>query len=262
LMSVGQRPKMENYDSYVFIVLRMLKFNDEESKIEDEQLSLIVANNFVISFQEAEGDVFDPVRTRIREKKGFIRKMKSDYLAYALIDMIVDNYFIIIEKLEEKAEQIEETLSTQATPSSLHEINLLKREIITLRRGIWPLREFLGIIDKGELPLFAESTLLYLRDVHDHTVQLIDTVDSLREIISDMTNLYLSAVSNRLNEIMKVLTIISTIFIPLTFLAGLYGMNFEHMPELKMRIAYPVVLLVMVTTSVFMIIHFKRKGWF
>ena len=261
LMNVHQRPKMENYDGYSFIVLRMLRFNEDKGKIEDEQLSLIVGSSFVISFQEYEGDVFDPIRTRIREDKGIIRKSKSDYLAYTLIDTIVDNYFVIFEKIEEDAEKIEEKLSSRATPESLQEINTLKREIISIRRAIWPLREFLGMIGKGDSTLFAESTILYLRDVYDHTIQLIDMADTLREIISDLTNLYLSAVSNRLNEIMKVLTIISTIFIPMTFLAGVYGMNFENMPELKLRLGYPSVLLVMVGIGVVMLIYFRRKRW-
>jgi len=261
LMNVHQRPKMENYDGYSFIVLRMLRFNEDKGKIEDEQLSLIVGSSFVISFQEYEGDVFDPIRTRIREDKGIIRKSKSDYLAYTLIDTIVDNYFVIFEKIEESAEKIEEKLSSRATPESLQEINTLKREIISIRRAIWPLREFLGMISKGDSTLFAESTILYLRDVYDHTIQLIDMADTLREIISDLTNLYLSAVSNRLNEIMKVLTIISTIFIPMTFLAGVYGMNFENMPELKLRLGYPSVLLVMVGIGVVMLIYFRRKRW-
>ena len=261
LMNVHQRPKMENYDGYSFIVLRMLRFNEDKGKIEDEQLSLIVGSSFVISFQEYEGDVFDPIRNRIREDKGIIRKSKSDYLAYTLIDTIVDNYFVIFEKIEESAEKIEEKLSSRATPESLQEINTLKREIISIRRAIWPLREFLGMIGKGDSTLFAESTILYLRDVYDHTIQLIDMADTLREIISDLTNLYLSAVSNRLNEIMKVLTIISTIFIPMTFLAGVYGMNFENMPELKLRLGYPSVLLVMVGIGVVMLIYFRRKRW-
>ncbi len=261
LMSVNQRPKMENYDDYSFIVLRMLRVNEDKGKIEDEQLSLIVGSSFVISFQEYEGDVFEPIRTRIREDKGIIRKSNSDYLVYALIDTIVDNYFIIIEKIEEEAEKIEEKLSSSATTKSLQEINALKRAIISIRRAIWPLREFLGMIGKGDSTLFAESTILYMRDVYDHTIQLVDMADTLREIISDLTNLYLSAISNRLNEIMKVLTIISTIFIPMTFLAGVYGMNFQNMPELSLRWGYPAVLLAMVGIGVVMLIYFRKKRW-
>jgi len=264
VMSTGQRPKMETYEGYVFIVLRMLKYSERKSEVEDEQLSLIAGQNFVISFQEAgfEGDVFDPIRVRIREGKGYIRKMKADYLAYVMIDVIVDNYFTIIEKLEDKTEQVEESVLANPSPRTLQEINLLKRKLVFIRKTLWPLREAISILERGESEVFSANTILYLRDVHDHTVQLIDTIDSLREIVSDMTNVHLSNISNRLNEIMKVLTIISTIFMPLTFLAGLYGMNFVHMPELKWRLGYPILLLVMVSIGISMVIYFKRKKWF
>jgi magnesium transporter len=262
LMSTGQRPKVENYDDYVFVVLRMLSYNERKDGIDNEQISLIIGHNFVISFQEIEGDVFNPIRTRIREAKGYIRKMKADYLAYALIDAIVDNYFIITEKLEEKTEQIEESLLTGSTPSELQEINSLKREMVFVRRILWSSREAFNILGRRESSLFSDNTLLYIRDVYDHTVQLIDTIDSLREIVSDMINVHLSNVSNRLNEIMKVLTVISTIFMPITFLAGLYGMNFEHMPELKWHLGYPILLLVMFTIGISMLTFFKRRKWF
>jgi len=264
VMSIGQRPKMETYDGYIFIVLRMLKYSEKRSEIEDEQLSLIVGQNFVISFQESgiKGDVFDPIRVRIREGKGYIRKMKSDYLAYALIDVIVDNYFAIIEKLEDKSEKVEELILTNPSPYTLQEINLLKRKLIFVRKALWPLREAINILERGESEIFSANTLLYLRDIYDHTVQLIDTIDSLREIAADMTNVHISNISNKLSEVMKVLTIISTIFMPLTFLAGLYGMNFIHMPELKWRLGYPILLLVMIIISISMIIYFRRKKWF
>jgi magnesium transporter len=188
--------------------------------------------------------------------------MKADYLAYALIDAIVDNYFIITEKLEEKTEQIEESLLTSSTTSELQEINSLKREMVSMRRILWSSREAFNILGRKESSLFSDNTLLYIRDVYDHAVQLIDTIDSLREIVSDMINVHLSNVSNRLNEIMKVLTVISTIFMPITFLAGLYGMNFEHMPELKWRLGYPILLLVMLTIGISMLTFFKRRKWF
>ena len=264
LMSVGQRPKMESYDSYAFIVLRMLIHNDQTNEVSDEQLSLIIGHNFIISFQESgiDGDVFDPIRIRIRDGKGYIRRMKADYLAYVLIDLVVDNYFSIVEKLEERTEEVEELLLADPTSRNLHEINLLKRKLIFVRKAFWPLREAIGILERGETDLFSQNTLLYLRDVHDHIIQLIDTIDSLRDIISDMMGIYLSSISNKLNEVMKVLTIISTIFIPLTFLAGIYGMNFEFMPELKSRYGYPVLWLVIFTVGISMVIYFKRKKWF
>jgi magnesium transporter len=260
LMSVNQRPKMENYDSYSFIVLRMLKVDEDNNQINDEQVSLIVGNNFVISFQE-EGDVLDSIRNRIRENKGIIRKQKSDYLAYALIDTIVDNYFVILEKIEDETERIEEDLSLIASNKSLQEINILKRQIISIRKAIWPLREFIGSISKEESAIFSKNTIIYMRDVYDHTIRLIDMVDTLREVISDLTNLYLSSVSNRMNEIMKVLTIISTIFIPMTFLAGVYGMNFEFMPELRYRWGYPATLVVMLGIGIVMLTYFRKKRW-
>jgi magnesium transporter len=264
VMSIGQRPKMETYEGYVFIVLRMLRYNERKSEVEDEQLSLIAGQNFVISFQEAgfEGDVFDPIRVRIREGKGYIRKMKADYLAYVMIDVIVDNYFTIVEKIEDNFEQVEESILSSPSPSTLQDINLLKRKLIFIRKALWPLRESIGILERGESEVFSANTILYLRDVHDHTVQLTDTIDSLREIVSDMINVHLSNTSNRLNEIMKVLTIISTIFMPLTFLAGLYGMNFEHMPELKWILGYPILLMVMFSIGISMVIYFKKKKWF
>jgi magnesium transporter len=264
LMSVGQRPKMESYDNYAFIVLRMLIYNDQTNEISDEQLSLIIGHNFILSFQESgiDGDVFDPIRIRIRDGKGYIRKMKADYLAYILIDLVVDNYFSIVEKLEERTEQVEELLLADPTSHNLQEINLLKRKLIFVRKAFWPLREAIGILERGETDLFSQNTILYLRDVHDHIIQLIDTIDSLRDIISDMTSIYLSSISNKLNEVMKVLTIISTIFIPLTFLAGIYGMNFEFMPELKSRYGYPVLWGVMLTVGISMVTYFKRKKWF
>ncbi|MDQ1318166.1 MAG: magnesium transporter [Candidatus Poribacteria bacterium] len=264
VMSTGQRPKMETYEGYVFIVLRMLRYSERKSEVEDEQLSLIAGQNFVISFQEAgfEGDVFDPIRVRIREGKGYIRKMKADYLAYVMIDIIVDNYFTIVEKIEDNSEQVEESVLANPSPGTLHEINLLKRKLIFIRKALWPLREAISILERGESEVFSANTILYLRDVHDHTVQLIDTIDSLREVVSDMTNVHLSNISNRLNEIMKVLTIISTIFMPLTFLAGIYGMNFVHMPELKWILGYPILLLIMISIGISMVIYFKRKKWF
>jgi len=264
LMSVEQRPKMENYDKYVFIVLRMLTHNNQTDEIKDEQLSLIIGSNFVISLQESgkDGDVFDPIRIRIRDGKGYIRKMKADYLAYVLIDLVVDNYFSIVERLQEKTEQIEELIIKDPTSHNLHEINLLKRDLIYVRKAFWPLREAISVLERGETELFSPNTLLHLRDVHDHIIQLIDTIDSLRDVISDMMNIYLSSISNKLNEVMKVLTIISTIFIPLTFIAGIYGMNFKYMPELEWQLSYPILWLIMIIIGVSMVIYFKSKKWF
>ena len=261
ILNTDQRPKMEDYGDYLYIVLRMLSYNDKSSQIETEQVSLILGPNFVFSFQESQGDVFDPVRERIRSGKGRIRTMGSDYLAYGLLDLIVDNYFMIMEKLGETIEFLEEKLVTQPVPETLQTIHQLKRELIFLRKAVWPLREVIGGLERGELALIKETSRVYLRDVYAHTIQVIDTIETFRDMISGMLDIYLSSVSNRLNSVMKVLTIIATIFMPLTFLAGIYGMNFKYFPELEWRWSYPVFWLVVVLISVSMLLYFKKKNW-
>jgi magnesium transporter len=262
ILNTDQRPKMEDYDRYNYIVLKMLHYLDQSGEIEAEQVSLILGQNFLFSFQEGKkGDLFDPIRERIRNGKGRIRKMGADYLAYALIDAVVDHYFIILEKLGERIEVLEEALVAQPTTRTLHEIHNLKREMIFLRKAIWPLREVINSLARGESSLIQESTRVYLRDVYDHTIQVIDTIETFRDMVSGMLDIYLSSVSNRLNSVMKVLTIIATVFMPLTFLAGVYGMNFKHMPELEWRWGYPVIWAVMIAIGVFMLIYFRKKKW-
>jgi magnesium transporter len=261
IMSTGQRPKMEDMGSYIYIVVRMLSFQDRKREVQSEQVSLILGPNFVISFQESVGDVFDSVRERIRTGKGRVRKMGPDYLAYALIDAIIDNYFLVLEKLGEKVEEIEEELVSDPGRKTLQEIHVLKREMIYLRKSVWPLREVISGMTRSESKLVSESTGIFLRDVYDHTVQVIDTVETYRDMLSGMLDIYLSSISNRMNEVMKVLTIIATIFIPLTFIAGIYGMNFKFMPELEWRWGYFIVLGVMAGLAVWMLIYFKRKKW-
>jgi len=261
IVNTGQRPKIEDFEDYIFIVLKMLYYNEKEDEIQAEQVSLILGSNFVISFQEREGDVFNPIRERIRSGKGRIRKMGADYLTYALIDTIVDSYFIILEKLEEKIESMEEELVTNPTPETLQAIHHLKREMIFLRKSVWPLREVVSLLERGESVLIHESTRIYLRDVYDHTIQVIDTIETSRDMLSGMLDIYLSSISNRMNQVMKVLTIIATLFIPLTFIVGIYGMNFGYMPELESPWGYPVVLLVMAGISILMLVYFKRKKW-
>ncbi|MGZ3570008.1 MAG: magnesium/cobalt transporter CorA, partial [Thermodesulfobacteriota bacterium] len=214
ILNTDQRPKMEDYGDYLYIVLRMLSYNDKSKQTETEQVSLILGPNFVFSFQENQGDVFDPVRERIRSGKGRIRKMGADYLVYALLDLIVDNYFTIMEKLGETIEFLEEKLVTQPVPETLQTIHQLKRELIFLRKAVWPLREVIGGLQRGELTLIKETSRVYLRDVYDHTIQVIDTIETFKDMISGMLDIYLSSVSNRLNSVMKVLTIIATIFMP------------------------------------------------
>ncbi len=261
ILNTDQRPKMEDYGDYLYVVLRMLSYNDQSREIETEQASLILGSNFVFSFQEKQGDVFDPIRERIRNGKGRIRKMGADYLAYALLDSIVDNYFMIMEKLGETIEFLEEELVTQPVPETLQTIHRLKRELIFLRKAVWPLREVISSLQRGELVLVKETTRIYLRDVYDHTIQVIDTIETFRDMISGMLDIYLSSVSNRLNSVMKVLTIIATIFMPLTFLAGIYGMNFKYFPEVEWRWGYPFFWLLVIAISVFMLLYFKKKRW-
>ena len=262
ILNTEQRPKIESYDAYLYIVLKMLYYDDSANAVRTEQISLVLGQNYVISFQEGiEGDVFGPLRERLRSAKGKVRRLAADYLVYSLIDAVVDNYFLVLERLGEKIEVLEEKLVTNPTIDTLHEIHRLKREMIFLRRAVWPLREVIGSLERGETALILDSTRLYLRDVYDHTIQVIDTIETYRDMISGMIDIYLSSVSNRLNAVMKVLTIIATIFMPLTFLAGVYGMNFRHMPELEWRYGYGMVWAVMIMIAVLMLFFFRKKKW-
>jgi magnesium transporter len=261
VLSTGQRPKFEDFEKYAFVVLRMLSYSEEMQTVESEQVSIVLGPNFVISFQERVGDVFEQIRDRIRNAKGRIRKMGPDYLAYTLVDAVVDSYFGILEKVGERIELMEEELVANPTQNTLQQIHTLKREMISLRKSVWPLRELISGMQRSESTLIDESTGIYLRDVYDHTIQVIDTIESFRDMVSGMLDIYLSSISNRMNAVMKVLTIIATIFIPLTFVAGIYGMNFEHMPELKWRWGYLAVWLVMGTVFFLMLIYFRRKKW-
>jgi magnesium transporter len=261
ILSTGQRPKFEDHEKHIFIVLKMLSFSEENQSVEAEQVSLILGPNYVISFQERIGDVFDQVRERIRNAKGRIRKMGPDYLAYTLLDAIVDNYFVILERFGEKIESMEEEVISNPTERTVQQIHSLKREMIFLRKSIWPLRELIGGLQKSESSLIHDTTDIYLRDVYDHTIQIIDTIESFRDMVSGMLDIYLSSLSNKMNAVMKVLTIIATLFIPLTFVAGIYGMNFKYMPELEWRWSYPIVWLVMISIAVIMLSYFRRKKW-
>jgi magnesium transporter len=235
--------------------------DDKTKMIHSEQVSIILGRNFVISFQEAVGDVFDAVRERIRKGKGRIRKMGSDYLSHALIDAIVDNYYSILEKIGERVENIEQDVVSNPKPEVLQQIYNLKREMIYLRKSVWPLREVINGLIREESKLITKETHIYLRDLYDHTIQVIDTIETYRDMISGMLDIYMSSVSNKMNEVMKVLTIFAAIFIPLTFIAGVYGMNFQYMPELSLPWAYPAVWIVIILVSVSLLIYFKHKKW-
>ena len=222
ILHTGQRPKVEYFDHFIYVVLKMFQFDEAENEIQADQVSLILGSNFVISFQEKQCDIFNHVKKRIQNSDGRIRKMGADYLAYTLLDTIVDQYFVILEKIGENIELIEDVLVINPEPNTLETIHNMKREIILLRKSIWPLREVVNSLERGESSLIQESTTIYLRDVYDHTIQIIDTIETFRDIVSGMLDIYLSSVSNKMNEVMKVLTIIATIFIPLTFIAGVY----------------------------------------
>jgi len=261
ILNTDHRPKMEDFGDYLYVVLKMLYFDNDTHEIGSDQVSLILGSNFVISFQEREGEVFEAIRGRIRNGKGRIRKMGADYLAYSLIDAIVDQYFIILEKLGEEIELLEDQLVSRPTPATLQTLHDLKREMLLLRKSVWPLREAISGLERAGSPLIQQSTAIYLRDVYDHTVQVIDTIETFRDMLSGMLDIYLSSISNKMNEVMKVLTIIATLFMPLTFLAGIYGMNFRYMPELEAHWGYPAVLLLMLAVIILMLSYFKRKRW-
>ena len=261
IVHTDQRPKLEDFDEFLFIVLKMLTYDEANHELLSEQVSLILGPNFVISFQEREGDVFNPVRVRIKNAKGRIRKMGCDYLAYALIDAVVDHYFLVLEKYGEKIETLQEEVLSHPTPDTLQIIQGTKRDMIFLRKSVWPLREAINALQRGESALISDNVIIYLRDVYDHTIQVIDSIETFRDMISGTLDVYLSSVSNKMNEVMKVLTIIATIFIPLTFIAGIYGMNFKYMPELEWHWAYPMIWAVIIVLGVVMLIGFKRKKW-
>lgn len=261
IVNTDQRPKLEDFGDYLYIVVKMLS-EQADGEIAVEQVSLVVGANFLISFQEGlEGDSFEPVRNRLRGGKGKIRAMGPDYLAYALIDAIVDGYFGVLERVGERIEELEEEVVAAPSSDTVRRIHHLKREMIVLRKALWPLREVIGALERRESPLISEPVTIYLRDVYDHTIQAIDAVEAYRDILGGLLDVYLSSISNRLNEIMKFLTIIGTIFLPLTFIAGLYGMNFPNMPELHWKWGYPACLLIMLALSVGMLLYFRRKKW-
>ncbi len=268
ILNTDQRTKTDIFDEYIFIVLKMLTYDAEAMALNVEQLSIVFGKNYVLTFQEAGGDVFDPVRNRIRHNKGRIRKSGADYLAYALLDAVIDNYFKVLENIGEEIEYIEEELVTNPVPETLQSIHTIKREMIFLRKSVWPLREILSGLQREETPLIKETTNIYLRDLYDHTIQVIDTVESYRDMISGMLDVYLSSISNKMNEIMKVLTIFAVIFIPLTFIAGIYGMNFNtekspfNMPELNWYLGYPLALGLMAGIGIVMLFYFRKKNWF
>jgi magnesium transporter len=261
ILNTTQRPKVEFFDDHIFLVIKMLSYNNKEAEIDSEQVSFILGHNYVISFQEKPGDVFDPLRNRIKNSSGKVRNLGSDYLAFALLDIIIDNYFILLEHLGEKLEKYEESLIKKADKEILNRIYFLKRENLLLRNSVWPVRELVSQLEKSDSGIIKKKTIIYFRNLYDHTIQVIDSVEIYRDLLSGLIELYMTGTSNKTNEVMKVLTIISTIFIPLTFIAGIYGMNFKYMPELGWHWAYFSVWGVMLILTILMLWFFRRKKW-
>lgn len=261
ILNTSHQPKSEIYDDYVFAIIKMIRYNPEEKKLEFEQVSIILGESFVITFQEREGDIFEPVRQRIQNPKSRLRRNGPDYLTYALLDVLVDNYYIIMENLEEVIESLEELVLQRQDESLMKDIQKTKRATILLRKSVWPLRDAIDEIMSEDSNLIKEFTAPYLRDLYDHAIHVIETIEMFREMVSGIMDLYLSNISNRMNEVMKILTIIASVFIPLTFIAGIYGMNFENMPELKWPFGYHLVLAIMLLIVVISVILFKKRKW-
>ncbi len=259
VMSTRQRPKLDVYDDYLYIVFRMLAI--ESAKLKSEQVSLVLGPGYLLTFQEKTSNLFEPVKSRIRDGKGLIRRSGPDYLAYALLDTLVDHYFVLLEHYGDALDDMEDSLVSNPDPSLLQQIHQVKKDLLVLRKSVWPLRETIGSMERGGLPQISPEIRLYLRDLYDHAIRVIESAESLRDVVSSMLDVYLSSISNRMNEVMKVLTILSTLFIPSTFLASIYGMNFSNMPELHSRFGYFVVLGVMLAVMVAMVFYAKRKRW-
>jgi magnesium transporter len=261
ILNTHQRPKLEEYEHYVYIVLRMLAAREDDA-LHSEQVSIIVGKSFVATFQEIPGDVFDPVRKRIEKGGGKSRRMGPDYLAYALMDAIVDNYFAVLEKTAERIEHVEHRVAEKPRPEDLAQIHELRRELVYLRRNIWPLREVAAGLQRTDSVIVHEETRIYFRDLHDHVVQVIESLENFRDVLASLQDLYVSGIGVRTNEVIRVLTIISTIFVPLTFLAGVYGMNFDVLPELRWQHGYLYFWIVSVVVVIALIGFLRRRGWY
>ncbi|SFX42048.1 magnesium/cobalt transporter CorA [Cytophaga hutchinsonii] len=261
--SAEQRPKLDDYDDCLFLTVKMIRHDDKTNEIFSEQVSFVIKPNLILSFQEKnkEGDVFNPNRERLRQNKGKMRRKGADYLLYSLLDTIVDHYFEIMEYVGDTLEVIEQEMLTNPEPVKLKELYKFRRDLIYLRKSVWPLREVIVKLERDECSMIGEDVKPFLRDVYDHTIQVIETVESTRDILSGIVDVYLSSVSNRMNSVMKVLTVISTIFMPLAFITGLYGMNFDNMPELHTQNGYYAVLVLCGTIALGMLIYFQRKKW-
>jgi magnesium transporter len=262
ILTTHQRPKFEEYDHYLYIVLKSLSSHSEQFTVRDEQISILVLDHFVFTFKEKSDELFLPVMQRIKTSKGHFRSMGADYLTYAILDVIVDNLFILIDSLDETTLTLEDSLMTdEPTRLTLILIQKLKRELIHIRRFVSPLRELMAGILRSDSELIHEKTYIYLRDVSDHAIRIIESIESYQSILAGLLDIYISSISNKMNEVMKVLTVFASIFIPLTFIAGIYGMNFTDMPELHWKWGYPAIWGVFITITVGLLIYFKKKKW-
>lgn len=262
ILDTGQRPKIEDFERYLFLSLRMLDFNREVSEITQEQLSIVLGPGYVITFQETPGDMFEPVRQRIRSAVSKVRKHDADFLAYALIDAVVDRYFSILEEIENRIDTLDSEMMADFRQETFNALYALKRELIIFRKTVWPLREIIGSITRTDFDVVGDAVDPYFRDVYDHIVQVIDTIEVFREIVNGMHETYLAGVNNRMNEVMKFLTMIATVFMPLSFIAGIYGMNFKNMPELNLWWGYYAVLGLMVLIVVGFMIYYRSRKWY
>lgn len=261
ILNTHQRPKFEEHDDYLYMVMKSLSADEEVLSVNYEQVSILVLHNFVFTFKEKQDDIFEPVKHQLKTSKGRFRSQGSDYLAYVILDNIVDKYFPLQDALDEIIESLEEDLLTNPGSSTLAVIQRIKRELISIRRSVSPIRDLLSGLLRCESPLIKDGTKLYLRDVHDHALRVTEAIDSHRDIVTGLLDIYISSISNKMNEVMKVLTVFASIFIPLTFIVGIYGMNFEYMPELKWRWAYPTLWVGFIVIPVVLLVYFKRKKW-
>lgn len=262
IADTSQRPKAEEYPSYLFTVVKMLSFNKRDQELNIEHVSIVLGEHFVLSFLEDEGDVFESVRERLRKAKGRLRYCDADLCMYALMDAVVDQYFVVLEHLDDKINEMEDSVFEHVSKIDLQQIHTLRRQVLNIRKATWPLREEIAFIQKLESPLIRKDTQVYLRDLHDHTSQVMDMIENYREILSGIQDTYLSASSNRMNINMQALTTVATIFIPLTFIAGVYGMNFEYMPELKWRYGYLMIWLIMIAVAFLLVRLFRKRQMF
>lgn len=261
IVNTSQRAKIEDYGDYIYLVLKMLTCNSKSGEIESEQVSIVFNSRMVFTFQEKQGDDFGPLRDRIR-KKGRIRRMGTDYLAYSILDYIADNYFIVLEKTGDRIEKIEDEVLTSPDENTLRKIHELKRDILMIKKAVWPLRDVLALMIRPENDFIQESITFYLRDAYDHIIEIMDTIEAYRDFMAGLLDIYLSGISKRTNEIMKVLALISTVFLPLTFIAGVYGMNFRYMPGLEHNAGFFIIIGLMLSVVIFMFIVFKKRKWF